>query len=133
MAFKMDKRDKKRRDEIVIKLREARAKLEDEVAAFNEDIENSKEKSQTALADYNELLEEARGLIQDISSQAEADMGNKSEKWQDGTKGKAVLDWLEALQDPDLGDIDIDFPEPINLDIEDHAEMMENLPEEPDA
>lgn len=133
MAFKMDKQDKKRRDEIVAKLREARAKLEDEIAVFNEDIETSKANVETSVADYNELLEEARGLIQDISSQAESIMETRSEKWLDGDKGKAVSDWLEALQEPDLGDIEVDLPEAISLDIEDHAQFVEDLPEEPDA
>lgn len=80
---------------------------------------------------YNGVLEEARGIANDIASEIDAYISERSDKWQEGDTGQAYGAWKDAWEGLDLTDLDVveesDLPEP------DHVDELNNLPSEPDA
>lgn len=137
MAFKVTKEEAERLEALADKLGNAREFLEDELDDLNRQIRESLDTINFKIAGYNELLEEARGIIDDVHSQGESDFDDKSEKWQEGERGEATREWLESLEsirDDDLGDIEpIEFEDiALGEQVEDHQVILtENLNHEP--
>lgn len=132
MAFKLDKQEMARRDKLVEELRDGRGKLEDAVSTFNAAVEELKAGVVTALESYNEVVGETRGFVEDIASTADGQFDDKSEKWQEGDKGQQVREWIDAWQNEPFEDVEITFPEELELPDEesDHDGRLEALPEE---
>ena len=132
MAFKLDKQDTARRDKLVEELRDGRGVLEDAVSTFNAAVEELKAPLLAALEKYNEIVEEARGFVEDIASTADGQFDDKSEKWQEGDKGQAARNWIDAWQNEPFDALEIAFPDELTLPDEetDHDGRLENLPEE---
>lgn len=134
MAFKLDKRDRKRRDEIVERLLASREKLEVAISDYNDAIEKAQTDLEEHIDDYNLILDDAIGLVDDVVSQAESDMEERSEKWQESDRGQAVQTWIDAIREIDLEAIKIDFPDPIEMAEEElsHADQISDMPDEPE-
>jgi hypothetical protein len=139
MAFKIDKRDAKRIEDLAYKLGEQREGIDNLIDVINEFIADRVGDLNLRIVDYNDTLGEARGVIEDIHSQADSDYQDKSEKWQDGERGSITKEWIEAVEsikDNDLNDIsefDIDECEiKLSDEVEDHKVILtENLEHEP--
>ncbi len=130
MAFKLDKQELKRRDQLFDELGEARAKLEDAVAVFNDDLNVAREKLQNQIAAYNEVVLEARGFIEDVASRLDSEFDDKSERWQESDKGQAAASLRDEWQNIAFDGIEIEYPEDIEIDGADHDGILENLPVE---
>jgi hypothetical protein len=135
MAFKLDKQEIARRDQIKEELVELRGKLEDAVSTYNAALEGLKAPVEEALAAYNVAVEEARGFAEDIANQADNEISNKSEKWQEGEKGQAASEWKDAWENEEFSEVEIQFPEELAIADEeiDHDGRLEGLPEAADA
>jgi hypothetical protein len=139
MAFKIDKRDAKRIEDLADRLGEQREGIDNLIDVINEFIADRVGDLNLRIVDYNDTLGEARGVIEDIHSQADSDYQDKSEKWQDGERGSITKEWIEAVEsikDNDLNDIsefDIDECEiKLSDEVEDHKVILtENLEHEP--
>jgi len=131
MAFKLDKKEVGERDGLLEELRDARTALEEAVAAYNAAVEALKAPLLAELEKYNEVVEKARDFVEDIANVAEEQFGDKSEKWQEGEKGVAAREWIDAWQNEDLNAVEIEFPDELSLpdDETDHDGRLENLPE----
>lgn len=85
-------------------------------------------KINTAIDVYNEIVHEAKGVVDDIASEAESAYDEKSDKWRDGERGQAIYEWFSELQNLDLEDVEqIEVPEQPTLD---HDGTLENVPQE---
>ena len=84
------------------------------------------------LAEYNEIIEEARGFAEDIATTAEGEFDDKSEKWQEGEKGQAVSEWKDAWASIELEAVEIEWPEDLAEPELEHADNLETLPVEPE-
>lgn len=132
MAFKLTKAEGEQRTELVEKLGKAVAQLEDDVREYNEKVGELRAPVEAALAAYNALVEEARGFCEDIVNERETDYDGKSEKWQEGDKGEAARSWIDEWQNVDLSELEIEFPDDLEVDAPTHADDLQNLPEEAD-
>lgn len=99
-------------------------------------LEAGKERDDTALLAaieaYNGEVYDANAFRENIAGEIQDYISEKSEKWQEGDKGQAFLCWQEAWE--------VDFPTISTelqyfdwSDIEDVRELLEQLPEAPDA
>lgn len=139
MAFKIDKSDGKRIENLADRLGEQREGIDNLIDEVNAFIVDKVGDLNLLIVDYNETLEQARGVIEDIHSQADSDYTDKSEKWQEGERGTAVKEWIDAIEsikDNDLNDIsDFDIDEceiKLSDEVEDHSVILsENLEHEP--
>ena len=124
MTTKFSKADAKRVSDLQGELRE----MADEIDAAFETINEPIAAVNALIEAYNEKLQEARGVIEDIASEVESYIDDKSDNWRDGERGSAVSDWLSELQSVDLEDVElIEVPEAPTLD---HDGTLENIPQE---
>lgn len=131
--MKITKAQEKTRDQVIDSLRRHRETLDKAVETFNEAQREAFEKVKDQLADYNSWLEEARELRDEIVSDAESYIEGKSEKWQDSEKARAIEAFRDAWGEVDLDAVDVEDPEPLELDVTHHADEVESAVTESDA
>jgi hypothetical protein len=133
MAFKLDKKETARQEELVADLRKASSELEDAVSVYNDALEKLKAPVEEALKKYNDVVEEARGFSADIASRADDEITDKSERWQESERGEAASSWKDEWENASLDEIEIEFPDEIAVAGNDHADTLEGLPTEADG
>ena len=128
MAFKLSKAESKRRDGLVAEIEIAAGKLSDAVTAFNETLAQAREALEQARDAYNDTLEQAREFAEDIASSREAEISERSERWQESEKAQAAQAFVESWQGIDLDPVDIDMPEDLESPDLPHRDELEALP-----
>ena len=63
----------------------------------------------SALDSYNESLQRARDLADNIAAATREAVDARSDKWQDSDKGDQVRHWIEQWE-MNLDEVDLDFP-----------------------
>jgi hypothetical protein len=134
MPFKLTRDEIKARDMILVALKAAHTKLEDEIIAYNEKLADMVEAVVDAKDKYNEVLDDARSFAQDVAAQADSDLSERSERWLEGDRGQAANSWKDHWEELGFGldEIDIEFPEEIELLDTDHIENLEEAPQSAD-
>ncbi len=127
MSFKLTKVEIKRRDDYASELSELADKLSEAIDTFNQELVNARTPVEAAVEAYNTLLEEAKGFAFDIANQAENDISEKSEKWQEGERGEAANEWKDAWENIELDEIEIEFPEELDVPDFGHSAELEAL------
>jgi hypothetical protein len=131
MAFKLSKEQLAKRHTLASDLRDKALTLNIAIAAFNEGVEPLAKAVTKAQDAYNETLEAARSLADSIAENAREQFEAKSERWQEGEKGRQVREWFERWE-VSLDDVDLDLPQPLEeIDPEDHAGVIEDAPGSP--
>jgi hypothetical protein len=130
MAFKLDKQEKERRDQIVADIYESAGKLEDAIAVYNDEMTKLRGPLDEAIRNYNEVVESARGFAEDIASAADCAIDDKSEKWQDSDNGQAAVLWKDEWESASFDEIEVEYPDDLTIDGIDHAATLDQLPEE---
>lgn len=134
MSFKLSKDECKQRTDLMAKLSEMRNAFETAIETYNETIQEARGSVEESAQALNDALEEARSFVADIANQGESDYAEKSERWQESDKGQAAQEWWQAWQELEssLEPVEIDFPDGITVDVEDHADLLDNAPDEAD-
>jgi uncharacterized protein YukE len=113
------------RDEVVQDLKEAKAAIELEY----EEFKLAAEKLNGKVRAYNEALAEADTFREEIVSEMDGYMSDKSEKWADGDAGQEYSSWYNEWENLDLTEVEyLEMPDLFDLS---HAEEIEQLPEQP--
>jgi tetratricopeptide (TPR) repeat protein len=130
---KIDKALLKERDEIIANIRAKREKLDAAIEAYNEAAAKAWGEVEDALQAYNETLDPAREWVAGITGDIDVYVSERSEKWQEGEKAEAYESWKGDYESADssLEEVSIEQPDQIEADIEDHAQILYDLPEEP--
>jgi hypothetical protein len=130
-SFRLSKDEIARRDEIISAMREKYNDLDDEIRDYNEKLAALKAPVEAALEAYNATLSDARAFAEDIAGQADSDISDKSEKWQEGERGQAATAWKDEWEALSFDSISIDFPDEIDFsESSDEADTLENASEE---
>lgn len=129
----MKKAQLKQKDEVVNKLSQAWESFSNAVDDFNEKVQEEFEGLREKVAAYNEALSEARDFVNEIAQETADYISDKSDKWQEGDKGQAYSSFQEAYESLDLDDVELDEPEPVEIDCETHYELIDQLPNEVEA
>lgn len=129
MSFKLDKKEREQRDELVDKLRTAWGEVEAHIDHYNEEVNNILADVNEAIGKYNAVVAEAKQFVEDVHSQAEQDFGERSEKWQEGEKGQQVQEWITSWESlaSDLDDLEERELEELDSDEPEHAQMLEDI------
>jgi hypothetical protein len=129
-AFNLSKQDAERRDGYLNDLRTHAAQIEDALSEYNATVATALPALQSAVDDYNNTLALARGWCEDIATAAEDAIDAKSEKWQAGENGQAAIEYRDHWQGIALDDLEVEWPEPFEIETPNHADDLEALPSE---
>jgi hypothetical protein len=126
MAFKTTKAQLAQRDALAAELRNRANALKIAIAEFNRQVEPIARAVAEAQTHYNDAVENARTLANEISGPAQEQFDAKSERWQDSDIGIQVRSWIEQWE-MSLDDVDLDLPEPLEeFDPDEHAGQLES-------
>jgi hypothetical protein len=79
----------------------------------------------------NEVLSEGRSWRDNVVQEMQDYYDERSEKWQQSDKGQAHEAWKRQFDEEELEDVELEKPEPLEPDMADAAELLEQLPETP--
>ena len=129
MAFKLNKGEEERLDQLKKAMDEKYAAIETILNDYNEQTNKLQEDIQEEIGNYNNSLAELRSFAEDVAAERRNEYEEKSESWQDGDNGQAADEWISTWENADLEDVAIEFPGELTIDFENHAET--DLPGEP--
>jgi CHASE3 domain sensor protein len=132
--MKLTKKELAQKAAHITALTGARGNLEAAFEVYQQAIADAAEAMQPAINAYEEAREAAAEWVEDIASQYNDLIADRSEKWQESEAGTLAAAWAEEWQNCQLEPLELRFPEPELDDItsieEDHVEMLEQLPDE---
>ena len=131
MAFKLSKDDIKRRDNLISEAQSSEAEIESEVESFNNTLQNLIEEFQAKLLDYNEKRASLKEFMDEKQQEFQEQWDSKSEKWQEGDRAQAATDWINLFSEYDLDEIEYEFPEGLEFDIEPAFNALSEMQNEP--
>jgi hypothetical protein len=132
MPFKLTKEELQTRTQLIDELGLAAVRIEESVDHYNLEVDHLRSPVEIAVTKYNELVSKARELCSSISQKAELDIGDRSEAWLESDKGSAAQAWQESWEGISLDEIDYQWPDELEINIQDHADDLKDLPEEAD-
>ncbi len=128
MPFKLTKDEIKQRDELTADLDINLERLNAAITDYNEKMTEMRKPIEQAITDYNEAVNAAQDFAEDIASQADSDLSEKSEKWLEGERRQAANEWKEAWENLSFEEVFITFEEIDIIDDVTHAEDLEEAP-----
>jgi len=130
--MKLKQKQIKERAALSAKVGIARTELETELDAFNAAVRIFWEDRLLPKIDaYNQALTDAREWIEERHGEIDEFIASKSERWQAGNRGILARAMSDAYSQVDLEDVELTMPE-LNLDdVENHEDMIDQLPDEP--
>ena len=128
---KLSKKEMSQQDDHVLALEEARDTLKTAIDAYNENVAKEWKVLETAIESYNEVVQSAEEFREDIHSVQEEFFGNKAERWQEGEKGESYSQWMETW-DVALEEVEFEEPAVIELEGDDPADLIRDLPASPE-
>ena len=127
---KISKDQIKRRDELQGKLQSLMADLETACEAYNEALREKWSAIDDALGAYNEAIGEVNEWQQEIASDIQSYMDDRSEKWLESDKASEYESWREEFED-EIEEVTLEQPEELDTsDLEDLSEALGNRREE---
>jgi hypothetical protein len=126
---KLTKAELTQRDAAAQTLQDRYTDLMAAIEAYNNAISAHWTPVETALADYNEAINEANAWKQDRAQEMQDYIEDKSEKWQESDKAQQLTAWKEQYEE-EFEQVEIEQPEPIDDgSIEDYSQVLWELPE----
>jgi hypothetical protein len=130
MAFKLSKAELEQRSKLIERLNEAHGKLEAAINGYNEQVAELREPVEQAVSTYNEELAEAAAFAAQIAESRQGEYDDKSDKWQEGDKASAAADWISEWENFEADEIEIEWPDELELPDTGHSENLEGIAEE---
>ena len=96
-------------------LGEAGKALAQAIDSYNEALEPLRVDIEAARDTYNEKIADLKAVYVDIAGEARAYYDDRSQKWQEGEAGEAYSEWVDQLDEPQIEEIDLDLPEPLEM------------------
>lgn len=120
-------------DASIVACGKSRYEIQKLVEEYNEFVNEWGERTEKAVARYNDDLNDLRGTYQSIAETAQEYYDERTETWQNGDKGQAYAEWISELENPDIDDFDFDIPAPIDEpDFQDWDDLHFLPADEPD-
>ncbi|MEI8331645.1 MAG: hypothetical protein WCF90_08390 [Methanomicrobiales archaeon] len=120
----------RQKDDLANALAETSDAINIAIGMLNGQLATSFEAVEDLMRKYNGLLEEAATYIEEIRDRQESYMDDRSDAWREGDSCEEYQTWHEDWN-LDMGEIEIDCPDPIDeLDL-DGAELLRDLPDHP--
>ena len=116
---------------LVERLRIAEEGISGAIEGFNEQVNQIWESAVDGLLEaYNGLVQEANQFRESVSSDQQAYIEDRSEKWQESKAGQDYEAWMQEWGS-DLEEISIDGPQDVDTPDLDSADALEGLSDAP--
>lgn len=112
---RLSKQELQQRDEFADALETSRNKLCDAVDKFNSKITELYEPVAGLVEEYNGIAADAQNWRDDILSQMDDYMSERSEKWLESDTGQAYQEWKDSWESLSIEQFNIEQPEGIDL------------------
>lgn len=112
---RLSKQELQQRDDFVEELEAARNILCDAVDEYNTKIAELWTPVSEALEKYNGIAADAQNWRDEIVSQMDDYLSERSEKWLEGNTGQAYQEWKDSWESLSIETFDIEQPEGIDL------------------
>ena len=103
--------------------------------AFNGQIDDLYRPVQEAHEQLSSALADARTALEDLVSELQSELDDKSDCWLESERGAIVSDWIDGLENL-ASDLDApaiaEKPEPLECDIDDFADMISSIESSPE-
>ena len=119
------------RDLLCARLTQHYGALGDALQRATDTFATTWERIEAILAAYNAVVDEANAWREEIASEIQATIEERSEKWQASETGQAYLAWVTAWENDTLETIALDVPEMPDLEVDDQSDVLAGLPEDP--
>lgn len=98
-------------------MEEARATLEKAIEDYNDALQTTLDSLAEPLSDYNGALNDLREFAQEIASDIQSYVDERSDRWQEGERGEAYRSWQGEWEsyDYDLEEVEIEMPDRAEL------------------
>ena len=136
MAFKLTRTELSDRDQLIDKLRTKKQEFEEaqklpEGCNTTEIAEEARKMNmQASIAEYMVDLDELREFRDRLVDRFNNEFDEKSERWQESDKASDVRSFIDEWENADFDDPDLDNL--LELELEEHDETLQALPEETD-
>lgn len=122
MAFKLSKKEKNDKADLIERLGEKHATIESAAASKDLDDTNS------AIDAYNEVLDEANAFVEEIANRLRDEYDGKSEKWQESEAGTDALAFISDWEELSLDRVArLEADDNFEVPSEEAVEALENL------
>jgi hypothetical protein len=118
---KLTKEQVARKRELVDQLSGAAQDLQAAIATYNEKCAAEFSAVREAIDDYQAVVDEAQGFVEEVASDIGSYMDEKSEKWLESDRGQSYEQWKSEWENVEIPTVDIDEPEAIECDIDEMA------------
>jgi len=127
----LSKDQSKQKGTLIDDIRTAHAELGTAVIEYNAAMEKAKDEVQGKLNALNEKLQEAGEWVGGITSDMQSYYDEKSERWQESEPGQNYSSWKEDHESLSFDEVEIDFPEDLELPDCGVADELDGLSDEP--
>ena len=132
MSLKLTKAEQKQRDEHVANLRLCEACLTSAVEEFNTSLSMISDELRKAHMAHAVVLRDVRDWHQELVGRLEGEMENRSDKWLDSDAGATAQEWLNGWSSADLDEVELEYPDEIEVPELEQAQQLEELDAEPE-
>ena len=127
MAFKLTKTEAKTGEALLGGLELATVVLNEAIGTFNKGLSVLRSNLQDVIDAYNEQLNGIREFAGDVGGRFEDEIDGKSEHWRESEAAEAANEMLDAWESLNVEDVEMDFPEDVNIEVGDHESDLRNL------
>lgn len=126
MKLLLSAHDQQRRRVYYTQLTEAAQALDEAIDKANNLITSARRHVESALVNYNNVLAEARDWAEEIANEVEQELALDPNC--DARTRTACNVWMHYFRNADFEPVVCDFPEAVVLEIEDHPQVLIELP-----
>lgn len=104
--------------------------LADAVAAYNEAVAKAWDGIAAAQTEYNAAVENAVEFRDQVVSDIDDYVDEKSDKWKEGEKADNYQTWKDAWEGAEIPESELEQPDDLEMEVEDAGESLSQLPTE---
>lgn len=129
----LSKEQKKQRDALNEGLSTAACKFREEAEGFNSIVQEAWGDVEHAQAKYNEAVVAARDWVEAVHAKQQEYFDATSEKWQESDEGENYAAWMQAFENIELEEVELDYPDALDVPEAEAEEAFDALPLSPEA
>ena len=100
MAFRLSKNQLAAWERRIGTARSSLDALNEAITSFNRTLASAAEPLQGAAQAYNSALRELQSMAEQLAGDWRSSFNERTDRWQDGYRGQAVNEWIEARKMP---------------------------------